>query len=275
MAPTELSPRFQLALRRTVFYSIALLVWLVLGTVLFPILTTSSPREEDNVGSLFRLDAKRSDLLNVLWAETITNSEDDWSELADQKLELYEKALLQHYGIDLNRDDRNFAAGLQKAFALSSTIGPLDVDDFTTTGKLIAVIYALIGTPLFLTVIHQIGRMITSLWQGVNLLISTFVFIFISAVVYDIIEGGNDDVPFLEAIFSIFLQFSTVGEVDNEFHGIGPYIICILGLSLMSSVFGYMQQRIERWIHPFEYAFNSEWKANGYGIEAAGALKDG
>ena len=42
---------------------------------------------------MFRLDAKRSDLLNVLWAETITNGEDDWSELADQKLELYEKVI--------------------------------------------------------------------------------------------------------------------------------------------------------------------------------------
>uniref|UniRef100_A0A8R1HZS5 Potassium channel domain-containing protein n=1 Tax=Caenorhabditis japonica TaxID=281687 RepID=A0A8R1HZS5_CAEJA len=205
---------------------------------------------------LLRLDAKRSDLLNVLWAETITNGEDDWSELADQKLELYEKALLQHYGIDLDNLDRSFASGLQKSFSISSTIGPLDVDDFTTIGKFIAVIYALIGAPLFWTVIGQLRKMVTSLWQGTTLWIVTIIYVFVAAIIYDIVEGGSDDVPFIEAIFSIFLQFTTVGEVDNEFHGVLPYCVVVLGLALMTALYHEMKHNIEHFIHPFEYSFN-------------------
>ncbi|CAI5455275.1 unnamed protein product [Caenorhabditis angaria] len=256
MRPSDLSPRFQLAFRRCLFYTFALVVWLLIGMIVFPAICTVSRRQDDNHASLFRLDAKRSDLLNVLWAETITNGEDDWSELADQKLELYEKALLQHYGINLDHVDKTFASGLQKSFAISTTIGPLDVDDFTTLGKFVAVLYALIGTPLFLTVIGQLGKMVTSVWQGSTLWIVTIVYIFISAIIYDIVEGGSDDVPFIEAIFSIFLQFTTVGEVDNEFHGVLPYCVVVLGLALITALYQEMQHNIERFIHPFEYSFN-------------------
>lgn len=256
MRTSDLSPKFQYALRRCLFYTLVLVAWLFVGMILFPALCTSEVKQDDNEAGVFRLDAKRSDLLNVLWAETITNGEDDWSELADQKLELYEKALLQHYGIDPDKFDNTFASGLQKAFAIATTIGPVDVDDFTTSGKLFAVIYAIIGTPLFLTVIGQLGKMVTSLWQGTTLWIVTIMYIFISAVIYDIVEGGSDDVPFVEAVFSIFLQFTTVGEVDNEFHGILPYCIVVFGLALITAFYQEIQLGIERFIHPFEFSFN-------------------
>ncbi|CAL2052841.1 unnamed protein product [Caenorhabditis brenneri] len=256
MRASELPPKFQYAFRRCLFYSFVLVAWLFVGMILFPALCTPEVRQDDNEAGVFRLDAKRSDLLNVLWAETITNGEDDWSELADQKLELYEKALLQHYGIEPDKFDKTFASGLQKAFAIATTIGPVDVDDFTTSGKLFAVIYAVIGTPLFLTVIGQLGKMVTSLWQGTTLWIVAIVYIFISAVIYDIVEGGSDDVPFVEAVFSIFLQFTTVGEVDNEFHGVLPYCIVVFGLALITAFYQEMQLSIERFIHPFEFSFN-------------------
>ena len=38
-----------------------------------------------------RIDSKRVELLNVLWAETIAKTENDWAEMANQKLEMYEK----------------------------------------------------------------------------------------------------------------------------------------------------------------------------------------
>lgn len=256
MLGSDLPPKFQYAFRRCLFYTSVLVAWLFVGMLLFPALCTPMVKQDENEAGMFRLDAKRSDLLNVLWAETITNGEDDWSELADQKLELYEKVLLQHYGINLDKSDKSLASGLQKSFAISTTIGPLDVDDFTTLGKLIAVLYALIGTPLFLTVIGQLGKMVTSLWQGSTLWVVTLIYIFISAVIYDIVEGGSDDVPFIEAIFSIFLQFTTVGEVDNEFHGVLPYCIVVFGLALITALYQEMQQNIERFIHPFEYSFN-------------------
>lgn len=110
------------------------------------------------------------------------------------------------------------------------------------------------GTPLFLTVIGQLGKMVTSLWQVSNL--ETLEQKHNKREENAVLCSGNNSLdcytclhlyfrnnlryrgrwfgwcgksqrlvalsesnlqPFIEAIFSIFLQFTTVGEVDNEF----------------------------------------------------------
>ncbi|CAJ0610205.1 unnamed protein product [Cylicocyclus nassatus] len=255
MSTTELSPRFQLALRRSLFFGICLFFWLALGTLTFSVLSVVGQRRTD-VAGLVKLDAKRTELLNVLWAETISKSEADWAEMANQKLELYEKALLNYVGYHDDSNDRSFMESLRKSFSLVTTIGPIDIDGLTTAGKIFAVVYTIIGVPLCLLLLTQCGRMITSLWEGRGLAIPVICFIFFSAVVYDIIENGTDDVPFFDAIFSIFLQFSSIGEEDNEFHGIIPYIITITGLALMSTLYVQVQHEIERSIHGVEFTFS-------------------
>ncbi|KAK6058024.1 hypothetical protein COOONC_04410 [Cooperia oncophora] len=91
---------------------------------------------------------------------------------------------------------------------------------------------------------------------GRALLIPVLGFIFVSAIIYDIIEDGTDDVPFVDAIFSIFLQFSAIGEMDSEFHGIIPYVITIVGVAMMSAVFSQMQHELERSVHGPEFTFS-------------------
>lgn len=41
-----------------------------------------------------RIDLKRAELLNVLWAETVARTENDWYRIANQKLNHYEKVRL-------------------------------------------------------------------------------------------------------------------------------------------------------------------------------------
>ncbi|KAL6722804.1 hypothetical protein Aduo_017891 [Ancylostoma duodenale] len=262
MSTSDLPPRFQLALRRSLFFGICLFFWLAIGTLAFSALSVVGQRRTDLAG-LVKLDAKRTELLNVLWAETISKSEADWAEMANQKLELYEKALLNYIGYHDDSNDRSFMESLRKSFSLVTTIGPIDIDSMTTAGKIFSVVYAFIGVPLCLLLITQCGRMITSIWEGRGLIVPVVCFVFVSAVAYDIIEDGTDDVPFFDAVFSIFLQFSSIGEEDSEFHvsyirfsGVIPYLIIIAGLALMSSLYVQMQHEIERSIHGLEFTFS-------------------
>ncbi|KAK6038038.1 hypothetical protein COOONC_24457 [Cooperia oncophora] len=96
---------------------------------------------------MVKLDAKRTELLNVLWAETISKSEADWAEMANQKLEIYEKALLNYLGYRDDTNDRSLMGSLRKSFSLITTIGPMNIAAFNTVGKAFAILYTLIVNP--------------------------------------------------------------------------------------------------------------------------------
>ncbi|KAJ1352058.1 hypothetical protein KIN20_008247 [Parelaphostrongylus tenuis] len=272
MSTRELSPRFQLAFRRSLFFGLCLCVWLAIGTFTFSALSATVGRHRANLASMVRLDNKRTELLNVLWAETIAKPEADWAEMANKKLELYEKALLNYMGCYEDTNDRSFVESLRKSVSLVTTIGPINIDMFTITGKIFTVIYATIGVPLCLLLLTQCGRMITSIWEGKTLIIPVICYIFVSAVIYDVIEDRDDDVPFFDAIFSVFLQFSTIGQTEKEFYGIIPYIITFIGVALVSKAFFHMQHEIERLLYGFEFAFTSvfskfeRWMSDDKGI---------
>ena len=57
----------------------------------------------------------------------------------------------------------------------------------------------------------------TEIFQGLGLIVPTIILVFLSSVVYDIVEGGDDDLPFFDGIFSIFVQFATIGDEESEF----------------------------------------------------------
>uniref|UniRef100_A0A0K0DRW6 Aa_trans domain-containing protein n=1 Tax=Angiostrongylus cantonensis TaxID=6313 RepID=A0A0K0DRW6_ANGCA len=112
--------------------------------------------------------------------------------------------------------------------------GPVNIDMLTISGKIFTVIYAIIGIPLCLLLMTQCGRMITSIWEGKTLVVSVICFIFVSAIIYDVIEDNSDDVPFFDAVFSVFLQFSTIGQTEKD----GTQHICHSFLSLVIVVHG-------------------------------------
>ncbi|KAE9414094.1 hypothetical protein Angca_008582 [Angiostrongylus cantonensis] len=257
MSTNQLSPRFQLAFRRSLFFGLCLCIWLAIGTLTFSALSATVAQQRTKLASMVRLDNKRTELLNVLWAETISKPETDWAEMANKKLELYEKALLNYMGCCDDASDRSFMKSLRKSISLVTTIGPVNIDMLTISGKIFTVIYAIIGIPLCLLLMTQCGRMITSIWEGKTLVVSVICFIFVSAIIYDVIEDNSDDVPFFDAVFSVFLQFSTIGQTEKELHGFILYAITFLGVALMSRAFFQMQHEIERLLYGFEFTFAS------------------
>ncbi|VDL70673.1 unnamed protein product [Nippostrongylus brasiliensis] len=209
---------------------------------------------------MVKLDAKRSELLNVLWAETISKPEADWAEMANQKLELYEKALLNYLGYHDETHDRSFMGSLRKSFSLVTTI----VIEVWTSDMLVfgvvqrcSVMFVGIITMWSYDHLYMGGKFeLTDFTCGKALVLPVAGFIFVSAVIYDIIEDGGDDVPFIDAMFSIFLQYSAIGETDSEFHGILPYTLAVIGVALMSVVFVQMEHVIERSLHGLEFTFS-------------------
>lgn len=106
MNGSDLPPRFQFAFRRMVFFLLCLCVWLCFGTLCFVIFNSFGHKHVSFFSVLpfyfniyiqrdslrdSKLDAKRQELLNVLWAETISQSQNEWAEIANQKMEMYEK----------------------------------------------------------------------------------------------------------------------------------------------------------------------------------------
>ncbi len=142
---------------------------------------------------------KRTDLLNVLWAETIAKTELDWAEMANHKMDIYEKVTHKCFILPQIRKFRRYwliMALILKMMArrfrtvsrkhtlwfpqsvslvsltficlLWKTLGPIEADDFSMFGKILVIPYVLVGAPICLLIVGQIGRMITSVWTVIS-----------------------------------------------------------------------------------------------------------
>ncbi|CAJ0565982.1 unnamed protein product, partial [Mesorhabditis spiculigera] len=251
----HVEPKFELAFRRTLFFFVLILVYLILGASALALLRP--PRhDKGSLDKIERIDVKRAELLNVLWAETLAKSENDWEEMANQKMEAYEKTLLTSASSFVEQRDFTFWGHFERAFSMITTIGPIDCRELSTLGKMFCFVYSLLGVPLALLYLSHCNKMAACLCSSTKIFLSTFSLIFVGAVVYDIVEQGSDDTPFIDAYFSVFLQFSTIGEEDPRVRGIFTYILCLAGLSLMSVTFIVIQQEIEKRTAWFELQFS-------------------
>ncbi|CAJ0921538.1 unnamed protein product, partial [Mesorhabditis belari] len=239
----KIEPKFELALRRTIFYSVLIVIYLFLGATILSLIRP--PRyDKGSLDKLERIDVKRAELLNVLWAETLAKSENDWEELANQKMEAYEKALLSSASSLVEQRDFSFWGHFERSFAMITTIGPIDCRELSTFAKIFCFIYALLGVPLTLLYLEKCNQMASSLCSTGKTLVAATSLIFFGAIIYDIVEQGSDDTPFIDAMFSVFLQFSTIGEEDPRVRGFFTYTLCLFGLSLMSVTFIIIQQEL-------------------------------
>ncbi|VDM45954.1 unnamed protein product [Toxocara canis] len=68
-----------------------------------------------------KLDAQRSEMLNVLWAETMAQSEHEWAQTANHKLEMYERALLASCSAPTVRTS-TYSSAFMHSFSLITTI---------------------------------------------------------------------------------------------------------------------------------------------------------
>ncbi len=67
--------------------------------------------------------------LQALWAETIAKSEEDWSLIANERIDLYEKSLKDYVlqGVDLQEEEQSnpwtFVGSMFYCFTVLTTIG--------------------------------------------------------------------------------------------------------------------------------------------------------
>ncbi|MCP9266035.1 Exocyst complex component 1 [Dirofilaria immitis] len=260
-------PRVELALRRTLFFGLILFVYLVFGASIFSALPkrqqilllknglAPGSHEAKCEKSAARLDAQRNEMLNVLWAGTMAKSEHEWFLMANQKLDIYERLVLNSCRRVANSPSKSFNRAFMHAFTLVTTIGFLDEENFSPIGKITAMSYAIIGIPLALLYLAQCSKMFTGLFPGNYLLIAALVALFAAAVIFDIVEDSNDDTPFIDVVFHIFLILSTVGSCNIE-PSIIVVLVALFAASLISMSYALIDRHIEHALQKFELQFS-------------------
>ncbi|KAK0396527.1 hypothetical protein QR680_001753 [Steinernema hermaphroditum] len=221
-----------------------------------------------------RLDAERAELLNVLRAETLTKGEHEWSEMANLKLDMYERSLM-HLELAKNKVKRvrSVSDSFFYSFTLLTTIGAVDTNGMSFEAKLFSIFYAIFGVPLTLLYLSQCAKLITSLISEKNILSGTAIAILLIAILYDIFEQGSDDTPFVDAVLSAFLITTTIGEVGHPVRGWFVYTVALVSLSLCSFAFVQIQRDIERRLQGCELLFSQtlahfeRWLARDYANE--------
>ncbi|VDK45988.1 unnamed protein product [Anisakis simplex] len=252
-------PRVELALRRTIFFSIFLFTYLIFGAFIFSFVI---PRRHEPIKcerNAEKLDAQRSEMLNVLWAETMAQTEHEWAQMANHKLEMYERALLASCSSATNAQTTNtYTKSFIHSFSLITTIGFVDADALTTGGKVFAILYAVFGIPLALLYLGQCSKIITGLLPGDRVIAA--------AVATILFWLYNEDIhlfqPFIDAVFQTFLFMTTVGKCGLISNGI-LMIVSLLALSLVSMSFVVLQRHIESSLQGFEMAFSRQFATIG------------
>ncbi|KAK6110388.1 Ion channel family protein [Brugia pahangi] len=247
-------PRVELALRRTLFFGLILLLYLVFGAFVFSAL----PKRQQTLKcekSAARLDAQRSEMLNVLWAETMAQSEHEWFLMANQKLDIYERFVLNSCRRVATSPSKSFNKAFIHAFTLITTIGFLDEENFSPIGKIAAMNYAIIGIPLALLYLAQCSKMFAGLLPGNHILIAALVAIFATAIVSDILEESNDDAPFIDTLFHVFLMLSTVGSCSTE-PPVALILVALFSVGLISVSYVLIDRQIEHALQGFELLFS-------------------
>lgn len=114
--------------------------------------------------------------------------------MANQKLDSYERSLAVSKSIDeIPQPIESFYDGFHHSFLLLTTIGSIDTDDLSIEAKIFSIFYSIFGIPLVMLYLNQCVKAISSFWQGFEVYAFFAGFIFVVAILYDVIEQTSDD----------------------------------------------------------------------------------
>lgn len=248
-----------------------LLGYLLLGGLLFQWLEWR-PRTVEVLEAVEEVEEERASLLKALWAETITQSEEDWTLAANQRLDLYERELKDLFakGVDLqDEDDDNpwtLLGSVFYCFTVVTTIGYGNIYPTTTLGRLATVAYGLVGIPLCLIYLTEIGnwtvkklkQILAKRWPemdgesgefdftlGLGLSL-TLLYLFLGGILFDVLE---EDWDLIDGLYFSFVSFSTIGFGDLVPERQGWMLLLMLysfsALSLVASCLTLIQNSLE------------------------------
>ncbi|CAD7012282.1 unnamed protein product [Ceratitis capitata] len=107
----------------------------------------------------------KRDFIDNLWTVSHSMREDDWKSLARQKLRKFEDELnlLAELGIRRYPGQKswNFVNCILFCWTVMTTIGYGHIAPVTKLGRTLAIVYAIIGIPLFLLILADYGKLFT------------------------------------------------------------------------------------------------------------------
>uniref|UniRef100_A0A034V826 TWiK family of potassium channels protein 7 n=1 Tax=Bactrocera dorsalis TaxID=27457 RepID=A0A034V826_BACDO len=107
----------------------------------------------------------KRDFIDNLWTVSHNMREDDWKSLARQKLRKFEDELnsLAELGIRRYPGQKswNFVNCILFCWTVITSIGYGHIAPVTTLGRTLAIVYAIIGIPLFLLILADYGKLFT------------------------------------------------------------------------------------------------------------------
>ncbi|KAH7730654.1 hypothetical protein AAVH_01703 [Aphelenchoides avenae] len=172
----------------------------------------------------------------------------DWALLANQKLDSYERSVLESGGSVQAGHLQSLPSAFHYCFSLITTIGKrathsptcggmllggIDVAELSFEAKMFSMIYTAIGIPLVMMYLAQCAKAITSILSGQNLFIFGVGLLFFTAILYDIFEAVDEDTVL--------------------------YVSAIVSLSAFSVTFLTIQRAIEKRIGKYEMEFSRKY----------------
>ncbi|XP_050522281.1 TWiK family of potassium channels protein 18-like isoform X2 [Daktulosphaira vitifoliae] len=107
----------------------------------------------------------KRDFLDGLWTDSRRMGEDQWKQVARKKLIEFEEQLHDAFEAGTTtysgRSSWNFVNSAIYSFTVVTTIGYGHIVPSTNTGRLITIVYAIFGIPIFLILLADFGKMFT------------------------------------------------------------------------------------------------------------------
>ncbi|KAJ8917877.1 hypothetical protein NQ315_010790 [Exocentrus adspersus] len=138
---------------------------------------------EGSFENFYKCGVKRvkRDFIDLLWIKSHNLREEDWKSLARNRLRVFEEELhaAHEAGMTSYSGQRSwsFLNGIVFALTVITTIGYGHLCPSTVTGRILTIVYALIGIPLFLIALTDFGKLFTRcikfLWSFVRRLYYT------------------------------------------------------------------------------------------------------
>lgn len=248
---------------------IALIIYSFIGATLFKVIEGAHETYEKH-----DLIEMREEIIDSMWNSSSTfQNRAKFAALVKDELRKYESQLYSAFSQGINSESEvkkwDFWGSMVFATTIYTTIGYGHIAPATDTGRIVAMIYALIGIPLCLIVLAEFGRILTimikffysfprrliikdeyAIDDEFNLPVSvalgvTLMYIFGGALMYMQWEEWD----YLEAFYFIFISISTVGFGDvlpsNSEYFLLSFCYQLFGLALVAMVINVVMESLQ------------------------------
>uniref|UniRef100_A0A0N5BHA2 Ion_trans_2 domain-containing protein n=1 Tax=Strongyloides papillosus TaxID=174720 RepID=A0A0N5BHA2_STREA len=241
-------------------------IYVLLGTGLLCIIVNSN-NQSYNDKYYKTLDSERRELLNVLWAESLVQSEHEWSVIANQKLDNYEKslktAMFSCYGIN-TKERPELKNKINKVLALIMTINDFGEPYDNILGYFSLILYIFGGIVLFYVYLEKFIEIINNLRISFTKIAGIFFFFnFCYTVIHEILVEEDEEKPFFKNFLNTFYVATTISKNQKDENSLLLSILQVGSTSLFFSliligakIFGNIVKHYEENLEVFEYSFN-------------------